>query len=158
MERQEMRPQNVCPACDARSEWWEPSKGRAKCPKCGHVCGWMQRKRLTKAERVEAAERRRRKARERRAADRDRINARQREWRARNRERVNLMQRLAYRRESPEQTARRRERSRAWYLANVEKANDSNRRYAAAHGAENAMRCKRYRLRKEQERRMEALR
>lgn len=48
--------------------------------------------------------------------------------------------------------------SRAWYLANVEKANDSNRRYAAAHGAENAMRCKRYRLRKEQERRMEALR
>lgn len=146
VEHEAIRPQNVCPECGERSDGWVLMKDhRAMCPRCGHVCGQMQRKRYTPAERVEAAERKKQ---------------RRRDYEAANRERVNLRGRLRRRRMTPQQLedarAKHREVSRRWYASHKEQAARATKAWRHANPEKARLKCKRYRLRKLRERKEQA--
>lgn len=125
--------QGVCPACGVRSSRWRHvGRNLTECPACGHVCAPQCRKRLTPAEHARVAEERRQRRRERDAANREHLNAYSRDWRARHRDLVNMRQRAKYKRMTPEQREKARERDRKYYRANRDRIRERKKAWERA--------------------------
>lgn len=153
MREREQRPQNVCPACGARTTFehlpytgGNPFFTPCKCASCGDVHPKCHNKRLTSKERVESKARKMEYKKRYREEHREKFVEYNRKYRRRNRDAISQKWRIANLDE--EHVLRKREVQRNYRMRHREELRARQRAYYGANRDMLAVQKKGYRLSK----------
>lgn len=153
----DLPPRNVCPACGARgvvrevlpAERWEALglKPQYRCPSCGALAPWRALLHYTPGERADAHARNLARARRYKREHAERCRDKNRLWLAAHRDYMNARQRLRYA-EDPEYRRKMIEKSARYAREHRDKVSAAARKRYRVDPTAQAMRTKRYMLRK----------